>query len=187
MNLNNKKVRIINCDINPISLKSLCEKITEWIKEKKGHYICVSAVHACIETYNKKEFANAHNNADIAVPDGRPLFWALKLLGYKNAEWLPGYFVLRNICKLAEINNFEIGFYGGKKNSVEKCMNILKDNYKNLKISYSYSPPSPFINLLQKKDYKLINDINSSQTKILFVALGCPVQELWMDPKRYGW
>ena len=41
MNLNNKKVKIINCDINPISLKLLCEKITECIKEKKGHYICI--------------------------------------------------------------------------------------------------------------------------------------------------
>ena len=129
MNLNNKKVRIINCDINPISLKSLCEKITEWIKEKKGHYICVSAVHACIETYNKKEFANAHNNADIAVPDGRPLFWALKLLGYKNAEWLPGYFVLRNICKLAEINNFE---------TFQIITKIFYGNYKNFDLEFSF-------------------------------------------------
>ena len=50
-----------------------------------------------------------------------------------------------------------------------------------LKVNYNYSPQSPFTDLLKNKDYELINQINSSNTKILFVALGCPVQELWME------
>jgi len=182
MHSNNKKVRIISFDINPIALTSLFEKIAEWIKEKKGRTICVSGVHGCLEAYDNKEFADAHNNADIAIPDGRPIFWSLKLLGYKNAEHLRGEFVTRNLCKYAEEHNFEIGFYGGKKETLEKCVKKLKDKHKKLKINYVYSPP--FRKLSEEEDQKVILDINSSQTKILFVALGCPAQETWMASHR---
>jgi len=174
------KVKILNGYVNSISFKNLCNEIFRYIKGKKGHYIIVSAVHACVETYKNQEFAKAYNEADIVLPDGRPLFWALKLLGHKNTEHLRGEFVTRNISKYAAENNFEIGFYGGKKESLDKCIEVLKKDNKDLKISYKYSPPSPFSNLLIKKDFELINKINSSNTKILFVALGCPVQELWM-------
>ena len=181
---NFKKVKILNGYVSSISFKALCEEISKWIHEKKGHYICVSAVHACIEAHDNVEFAKAYNGADIVVPDGRPLFWALKLLGYKDSEHLRGEYVTRNVCRYAAENNFEVGFYGGKKNSLNKCINNLKNEYKTLKVSYNYSPESPFKNLLKKKDYKLINEINSSNTKILFVALGCPVQELWMASNK---
>ena len=176
-----KRVRILNSYISSISFNDLCEEIFYWIKNKEKRYICVSAVHACILAYKDIAFSKAYNNADIVAPDGRPLFWALKLLGHNYSEHLRGEFLTRNITKFAAVNNFEVGFYGGKKNSIDKCINVLKNENKNLNISYTFSPPSPFTDLLKEKDIELINKINSSKTKILFVALGCPVQELWME------
>ena len=176
-----QKVKILNGNVNSISLEILYKKIAKWIKEKKGRYIVVSAVHASVEAYKNQLFAKAYNGADIVLPDGRPLFWALKFLGYKDSEHLRGEFITRNVCKYAAENNFEIGFYGGKKESLDECINVLKKDNKDLKINYNYSPESPFTNLLIKKDFKLIDEINQSNTKILFVALGCPVQELWME------
>ena len=178
---NLKKVKILNCFINSISFETLCNTISNWIAKKKGRYICVSAVHACIEAYNNPKFTKAYSNADIIVPDGRPLFWALRLLGHKDAEHLRGEFITRNITKYAAENNFEVGFYGGKQDSLKKCIDVLKRENHNLNISYYHSPPSPFTKLIEEKDSELIKKINSSNTKILFVALGCPVQELWME------
>jgi len=176
-----QKVKILNGNVNSISLEILYKEIAKWIKEKKGRYIVVSAVHASVEAYKNQLFAKAYNGADIVLPDGRPLFWALKFLGYKDSEHLRGEFITRNVCKYAAENNFEIGFYGGKKESLDECINVLKKDNKNLKINYNYSPESPFTNLLITKDLKLIDEINQSNTKILFVSLGCPVQELWME------
>ena len=178
---NLKKVKILNSFVNTISFKILCEEVSRWISKKKGYYICISAVHACMEAYNNPKFAKAYNNADIVIPDGRPLFWALRLLGHKNSEHLRGEFVTRNICKYAAENSFEVAFYGGKLDSLKKCIDVLKRENHNLNISYYHSPPSPFTKLIEEKDDELIKKINSSNTKILFVALGCPVQELWME------
>ena len=65
MESESKKVRILKAYINPISFKFLCEKISGWIKEKKGHYICLSAVHGCIEAYDSEEYAKVYNGVDI--------------------------------------------------------------------------------------------------------------------------
>lgn len=178
---NYQKVKVLNSYISSITFKNLCKEIYNWIKIKKKKYICVSAVHACVLAYKDKKFAKAFNGADIIVPDGRPLYWGLKFLGYKNSQHLRGEFLTRNIVKFAAKNNFNIGFYGGKTNSINKCINVLLKENKNLKISFKFSPPSPFSNLLKKKDKKLIKLINSTKIKILFVALGCPTQELWMS------
>lgn len=181
----NQKVKLFNSFISSITFNEICEKISIWIENKEKRYICVSSVHSCILAYKNINFAKAYKDADIITPDVRPLFWALKILGYKNSEHLRGEFLTRNLAKYAANRNFEIGFFGGKKNSIANCIDVLTKENKNLIISFYNSPSGSFSNLLKEKDYELIDKINSSNTKILFVALGCPVQELCMKTYKY--
>ena len=83
-----KKQIILNFYVNVISIADLLKEIKNFLSSKKGHYICISNVHQCIEAYNCKEFAEVVNNADLAIPDGRPIYWALKLLDNKEAKKL---------------------------------------------------------------------------------------------------
>ena len=116
------KIRIINYLINNISLSNLLNRVLNWKKDKKAHYICVSNVHQCIEAYNNKEFAKVINGADIAIPDGRPIYWALRLLKNNDAEQLPSFYTTKAICKFASENDLKIGFYGGETKSLERCV-----------------------------------------------------------------
>ena len=146
-----KKEKIINFYINIISIPEFLEKVKSFLLLKKGHYICVSNVHQCIEAYERKEFAEVVNNADLAIPDGRPIYWALKLLSNKEAEQLPSYYVTKEIYKLAAENNLSIGFYGGESKSLDKCISNLKKEYEKLKINYAYSPPFRILTREEKK------------------------------------
>ena len=51
----------------------------------------------------------------IAVPDGRPIYWALKLLGHSDTDHLPGYYVTTEICKLANKKNAKLEFMEASK------------------------------------------------------------------------
>jgi len=173
-----KKIKIINYLINNISISYLLNFILKSKKNKKSKFICVSNVHSCIESYRNIKFKRAHNSADIAVPDGRPIYWALKLLGSQSAEHLPGYYVTEKICDLANIKKLTIGFYGSTSKNLSKIKTKLTKKYRNLKINYLYSPP--FRKLSLKEELKVLKDIKKSKIDILFVCLGCPKQELWM-------
>ena len=176
------KIRIINYLINNISLSNLLKKVLYWHKDKKAHYICISNVHSCIESFKDKRFQQAHNSSDLALPDGRPIYWALKLLGSKNAEHLPGYYITDKICELANKKNIKIGFYGSTNKNLKKIQFNLKKKYKKLQIKYSYSPPFRKLKPLENK--KIIKEINKFKLDILFVCLGCPKQELWMHEHK---
>ena len=181
---NHKKQRIISFDVNIISITQFLKKIKEFILLKKGHYICVSNVHQCIEAYDNNEFAEVINNADLAIPDGRPIYWALKLFGHKETEHLPGYHVTKKLCKFAAENNLKIGFYGGENNALDLCVVNLKNEYEKLIVNYVYSPPYRILTIEEKKE--IIDDIRDSNVQILFVCLGCPKQENWMaEHKSY--
>ena len=177
-----KKQIILNFYVNVISITDLLKEIKNFLSSKKGHYICVSNVHQCIEAYNHKEFAEVVNNADLAIPDGRPIYWALKLLNNKEAEHLPGYYVTKEICKFAAKNNLRIGFYGGESKSLDKCISNLKKEYEKLMINYAYSPPFRILTREEKK--QIVDNINNSEIEILFVCLGCPKQEYWMAENK---
>ena len=176
------KIRIINYLINNISLSNLLNKVINWHKDKKAHYICISNVHSCIESFKDKRFKQAHNSADLALADGRPIYWALKLLGSKNAEHLPGYYITDKICELANKKKIKIGFYGSTNENLKKIKLNLKKKYKKLRIEYIFSPP--FITLSKLEDKKIISKINKSKVDVLFVCLGCPKQELWMHDHK---
>ena len=173
-----KKIKIINYLINPISISNLLKFILNSTKGKKSKYICVSNVHSCVESFKNKKFKIAHNSSNLALADGRPIFWALKLLGYSSAEHLPGYYVTEKLCDLSNKNKLNIGFYGSTDVNLKKIQKNLKKKYKQLKIKYIYSPPFRTLSKLEEK--KIVSNINKSKIDILFVALGAPKQEIWM-------
>ena len=181
---NYKKQKIINYYVNIISLAGLLNEVKKFSLSKEGHYICVVPVHQIIEAYNHEKFEAVANNADLALPDGRPVYWALKLLNYENVEHLPGHYVTKKLCKFAAENNLRIGFYGGENKTLNKCISNLKKEFEKLTISYAYSPPFRILTNEEKKE--IIDNINSSEVEILFVCLGCPKQESWMaEHKNY--
>ena len=139
-----KRVKILKYFINPIKKNVLLKKIINWCKNKKlksSKYICVSSVHGASESVFNKKYRKSHNNCDLALADGRPIYWALKLFDYKEATHLPGYEVTKILCNFAAKEKLNVGFYGGEINSLNGCVLNLQNKYQGLKINYVYSPP----------------------------------------------
>jgi N-acetylglucosaminyldiphosphoundecaprenol N-acetyl-beta-D-mannosaminyltransferase len=176
---NLKKQRILNYNINPINTEILIETIIEWVKIKKKTYICISAVHGAVESINNNIYKIAHDKSGLSLADGRPIYWALKIFGYKKIDHMPGYYVTNILCRLAEKKKFKIGIYGSTSKTQLKFIHELKKKYKKLKVVYKYSPP--FRKLNQKELNNIHNKINKLKVDLLFVALGAPKQEIWMN------
>lgn len=179
---NFKKQKILTHNVNVISTIDLLKEVKKFLVSQSGEYICITPVHAITEAYNNKNFANIVNNASLSLPDGRPVYWALKLLKHKNAEYLPGYYVTKKLCEYAAHNNIKVGFYGGKQETLEKCIKNLKMEFEKLDIRYTCSPP--FRELSPEEKNKITKEINQSDIQLLFVCLGCPKQEYWMSENK---
>jgi len=173
------KSDILKIRVDITSSKKVIKQIFHWIgAETKGKYICVSNVHMCMEAFDDSAFCNVVNNADLVVPDGKPLVWAQKFSGHKNAAQVRGPELFIKLCEDAQNRAIPIGLYGGSKKSLVRLMEKLEIRFPSLDITFADSPP--FRELTVEEENRYIKEINSSAVKILFVGIGCPKQEKWM-------
>ena len=173
------KCSIIQMDVDVVNIDASLAAIEALAKSKKGAYVCVSNVHMCMEVFDSDDFRLIVNNADLIIPDGRPISWAQNLLGHKNAEQVRGQDIMNELCRISGEKKLKIGLYGGSSNALlEQIISKLKQSYRDIDISFTYSPP--FRPLTDSENQDVIAKINESEVNILFVGIGCPKQEIWM-------
>ena len=117
--------------------------------------------------------------AGLLIPDGIGVVWAANLLAGKSVGRVPGADLMPEICRLAEQNGFRVFLYGAAPGVAARACEELLKRYPELQIAgyeHGYVPEQEMPALLQR--------INDAGTDVLFVALGSPRQELWIE--KYG-
>lgn len=174
--------RIINVSIDKVSYEEATNKILLWGKSSDSRYVCAANVHMVMEAWDSPSFRDVVNNADMVTPDGMPLVWTLRLKGEKEQERVYGPTLMLHVLEVAAHENIPVGFYGSDAKTLEMLIQRMQAQYPRLTVSFSYSPP--FRALTPAEDEQIIQQIQESGVRILFVALGCPKQELWMASHR---
>jgi N-acetylglucosaminyldiphosphoundecaprenol N-acetyl-beta-D-mannosaminyltransferase len=170
---------VLTMDVNVTDLAKAVARIENLAALNRSAYVCMSNVHMCMETFDSEEFRDLVCSADLVVPDGRPVFWAQRLLGEGAAQQVRGQDVMSTLCEKSAEQGLSIGLYGGSSDQVlETVKEKLKINFPGINIAYTYSPP--FRRLTETEDQQVTSDINAAGVDILFVGIGCPRQERWM-------
>ncbi len=174
-----------NLIVTPVSILSFDEQINliiDWANKSLSKMVCVSNVHMLVEAWQNSHFADVLKDADLVTPDGMPLVWMMKMLGYKQAQRVAGMDIFQAVCKQAQTNQISIFLLGSETHILDKISQRLRTEFPTLKIAGTESPP--FRPLSSTADMDMVQAVNASGAKILFVALGCPKQELWMAQHR---
>lgn len=157
---------------------SFVDQIIHMSEQGKSGYICVANVHMFVETYNSPDFAEIVNGADLVTPDGKPLTWGLRWLHGLRQDRVAGMDLLPDLLADAALKGIPVGFYGGTEDMLTRTKRFLSDAYPDLHLAVAFSPP--FRSLSEQEERDIIDMLNNSGVRILFVALGCPKQERWM-------
>jgi N-acetylglucosaminyldiphosphoundecaprenol N-acetyl-beta-D-mannosaminyltransferase len=124
------------------------------------------------------KFQQIANNASLAVPDGMPLVWAVRLLGFDQQERVYGPDLFLAVCERSVGKGYSHFFYGGGQGVPERLAENLSGRFPGIRIAGWYSPP--FRPLTEVEDDHVVKTINASGADILWVGLGAPKQEFWM-------
>ncbi|MGC8856755.1 MAG: WecB/TagA/CpsF family glycosyltransferase [Anaerolineae bacterium] len=106
----------------------------------------------------------------------------LRLKGHRSQERVYGPTLMLHVVEAARRENLPVGFYGGAPEVLELLVKQMQARNPGLNIVYSFSPP--FRELSAIEDEQIVETINASGARILFVGLGCPKQERWMAAHR---
>jgi len=145
-------------------------------QSKKPAYVCFANVHMVIEAYQNKMYSENVNAANLVCADGMPLVKTIDSFYGIKTERVAGMDVFPELLKLAELSTLKIFLFGTTDELLKKIKDKAKEQFPKLDIVGAYSPS--FDKNINDASY--IEMINQSGANLVFVALGCPKQELWM-------
>jgi N-acetylglucosaminyldiphosphoundecaprenol N-acetyl-beta-D-mannosaminyltransferase len=173
---------VLGMRVDATSYDETAEVVASLAVDELGGAVCVATVHMVMEAFDDPEFQAIVNAADRVTPDGMPLVWALRAMGVRDAQRVYGPTLMPHVCALAARRGLTVGFYGGTPDVLSAVTSRLSAACPGLQISFADAPP--FRPLSAAEDEKLVREIEASGTRILFVGLGCPKQERFIDAHR---
>jgi N-acetylglucosaminyldiphosphoundecaprenol N-acetyl-beta-D-mannosaminyltransferase len=127
-----------------------------------------------------KEFLHICKNSLWNLPDGSGITNLLKLKYSQKINRITGNDVFPLLLRIAEQNNYRVALVGSSVKVLSDVQNLIGNKYPGITNNLiCISPINNFENDV-KLNEKVVNDIISFQPDIVFAALGCPRQELWL-------
>jgi len=83
-------VQILSTRVRPIAADEAARLACQWATEPVARAVCAGNVHMLMEAHDDPGFASIVAAADLVVWDGRPLVWAARLQGVRDAQQCRG-------------------------------------------------------------------------------------------------
>lgn len=170
-----QRIKILNIWIDPVTRQEALDRVKLFLRHgTKPHVIFASNPEKNYSVPRSLELYRAYRDADLLLPDGIGVVLAARLLYGIRIARIPGAEFFYDLCMLAEEEGHGIYIYGSRETVNRKAAIALWQKYPKLQIagrSDGYVKPEGM--------NALVEDINRSGAKILFLALGSPRQEEW--------
>ena len=173
---------ILGVRVDATSYTQATGLVRSWAQAGESRMVCTANVHMVMTAYDEAAFRSVLQAADLVTPDGMPLVWTLRRMGYAQQERVYGPTLMGKLLSLVEETGIPVGFLGSTPAVIENIQVQVRQAHPQIKLAYAYSPP--FRALDPVEDAAIVDAINQSGVRILFVGLGCPKQELWMHAHR---
>lgn len=114
--------------------------------------------------------------ASLLIPDGIGAVLAARIGGVRNIGRVPGADLMPELCSLAESRGYPVFIFGGRPEVNQLAGDALRQRFPRLRIagqSHGY--------LTSEEMEGLPERINASGARIMFVGLGSPTQERWIQ------
>lgn len=173
------KQSVIGFPVTAVPFDHQIELILKWAKRRMSKVVCVANVHMLMEAHRNPKFAAVLSTADLVTPDGMPLVWLMNLLGGWRQNRVAGMDILLALCHQVSAKKISVFFVGSEQETLDRMKVRLQQEFPQLQIAGM--EPLPFRPLNSKEDADIVEKINNSEAGIVFVSLGCPKQEIWMN------
>lgn len=173
------QVNILGVHVDRVTIHQAAQKIMDFFKEDRLHMVFTPNSEIIMVAYQDPEFAALLNSADLLTADGIGVVYAAKLLKRPIAERAAGYDIAREVLSQIAKQGQSLFLFGGKPGVAEEAKQKLEQEYPGLKIVGTHNGY-----FSREEEGPIVEQINASGAELVFVCLGAPAQEKWLDRHR---
>jgi N-acetylglucosaminyldiphosphoundecaprenol N-acetyl-beta-D-mannosaminyltransferase len=174
--------RVLDAPIDVLSWRQALDTIAGWASRRESRVVCICNAHSVVTASNDPGFRRVIESADMATADGMPVVWMLRRLGFATQPRIDGPELMWRYCEEAQHRGERIFLYGNTDATLATLRSRLAESFPRLHVVGALSPP--FRELDAAEDEAIVTTIAASGAQVVFVSLGCPKQERWMEAHR---
>lgn len=173
---------VIGAPIDVVYWGAVVATLLRWAAAHESRYVCACNVHMVVTAQRDERLAASIRGADMAVPDGAPVAWLMRKSGFSAQQRVSGPDLMWRYFAAAAVYGETIFLLGGSPDTLARLRRRIESTFPGLRVIGAHSPP--YRALSAEEDEAMVRMINDSGATTVWVAFGCPKQEIWMAEHR---
>jgi N-acetylglucosaminyldiphosphoundecaprenol N-acetyl-beta-D-mannosaminyltransferase len=173
------RVSFLNTYFDRMSSSEAIELLLARLLKRQGGRVYYGNAHTMVTAAKNPALAEALQQSDLLLADGSGVRWGSALLGKPLVYNLNGTDLVPSLCENGAAKNLSIYCLGAKPGIAEEAAAKMKKAYPGLiivGIQHGY--------FSETQTPQLLEAIRVARPHLLLVAMGVPLQEIWID--RYA-
>lgn len=173
--------QVLGSQIDVVTWSDALERLLGWARARESRYVTICNVHVVVSASRDAGYREVIDDADMATPDGAPVAWMLRRLGFAKQPRISGPDLMWALCERCSEESVPVFFYGSTEVTLTLLEQRLREAFPGLQMAME-SPPFRILSVAE--DAAAVDRINAIGAGFVFVGLGCPKQERWMASHR---
>ncbi|WP_298824584.1 WecB/TagA/CpsF family glycosyltransferase [uncultured Planococcus sp.] len=168
------KESYLGVNVSPLSYEGIIEDLRKRISNGDQSTIIAVNPEKVIAAERDPKVKELINSSTYQIADGIGILLAAKIKGGQITSRVTGVDMMAKLLEFATEEGHPVYFYGAKEEVVTKAISSIQQTHPKIIIA-------GYTNGYEKDEDALVERINDSGAKVIFVALGSPKQELWIQ------
>src|SRR5688572_14868914 len=175
--LTGRRLRIGPVWVDVMTFAQALRAIESLVDARSGGAVFTPNVDHVVKASKNAAFRSAYQRASLSFADGMPLIWASRILGCPLPERVTGSDLLVPILQMAARRRWRVYLLGGAPGVAEASARMLTEQMGIVVAGWDDSR----IASDGSDSGGSVERVRAAQADLVFVALGPPKQELWID------
>ena len=171
-------VTVAGLQLSTLDFDGVVKWIAERAKNGEGGYVSTPNVDHVVRAVRDPAFRHAVQGAAIRVPDGMWIVYGSKIAGRGKLSTVTGRLLPQAVGHALAADGLSIALFGGPPEMAERSAVTLAK--RGILVSESFGPSMRFV-VGSDEDQAAVERLKASPARVIFVALGAPKQEFWME------
>jgi len=169
---------LLGVRVHAVNMERALATIDRWIARREQHYLIAAPAHCLMACQRSEALRSVYNNAGLVTPDGMPIVWVLKLMGFSGVDRVYGPDLMLMLCQRGIRRGYRHYLYGGNPVLVENLAAQLGRRFPGIQIAGTHAPPFPYT---AEDDDVVTARINAAKPDIVWCGLGVAKEEYWTN------
>lgn len=169
-------IDVFGIHIRRLRTKEVLQILKGFMQDYRPHSVYIVNAGTANLAYRDSRYRALLNRGDLVLNDGTGMRWAARWQGVRLEDNHVGTDLIPRLCDECQGWGMRVFLLGGRPGIAARAGSVLSSQFPGLKIAGhhdGYVGPAD--------DQALCRQINAARPDLLLVAMGNPLQEVWID------